>query len=119
MDEISAYKENTILTQSSGGLIVKLYEGAIKFLNQTIQEMEAGNIAAKGECIGKATEIINELNCGLDIEAGGETAQNLRDLYLFMVRHLVQANLKRDPEMIREVIKLLEDLNEGWKAIAS
>ena len=52
------------------------------------------------------------------MEVGGEVAVNLRKLYLFMNRHLSAANIKKDPEMINEVIKLLEELNQGWKAIA-
>ena len=53
------------------------------------------------------------------MEAGGEIAQNLRSLYNFMNRHLSQANVKCDPQMIREVITLLEDLNQSWRAITS
>ncbi|MDZ7828684.1 MAG: flagellar export chaperone FliS, partial [Halofilum sp. (in: g-proteobacteria)] len=36
----------------------------------------------------------------------------------FMYSHLSQANIKRDPEMIADVVKILEELNEGWKQIA-
>lgn len=118
MDGIAAYKENSVTTQSRGRLIVMLYDGAVKFLNQAIEEIEAGNIADKGVYIGKATDIINELNVVLDIEAGGKIAQDLRRLYEFMVRHILQASIKNDPQMIREVITLLNDLNEGWKGIA-
>jgi flagellar secretion chaperone FliS len=53
----------------------------------------------------------------LDMDGGGEIAQNLRNLYLFMGRQLSQANTRRDPQMIREVIGLLEELNQGWKTI--
>lgn len=118
MDGITAYKENTITTQSRGRLIVMLYEGAVKFLNQAIVEIEAGNIADKGVYIGKATDIINELDIALDVEAGGDVAGDLRRLYQFMIRHLLMASIRNDAQMIREVIDLLEDLNEGWKAIS-
>ena len=121
MDGITAYKENTITTQSRGHLIVMLYEGAVKFLNQAIEQIEAGddgNIADRAEYITKATNIINELNAILDVDTGGEIAADLRRLYQFMIRHLLQANIRNDTRMIREVIDLLEDLNEGWKAIS-
>ena len=39
-------------------------------------------------------------------------------MYEFVIRHLLQANIRNDTRMIREVIDLLEDLNEGWKAIS-
>jgi len=53
----------------------------------------------------------------LDTDAGGEIATNLRKLYCFMCNRLSQANIKRDPQIIREVITLMEELNQGWKAI--
>ncbi len=121
MDGITSYKENTITTQSRGHLIVMLYEGAVKFLNMAIDQIEAGddgNIADKAEYITKATNIINELNAILDIESGGDIAVDLRRLYQFMIRHLMQGNIRNDTRMIREVIDLLEDLNEGWKAVS-
>ncbi len=119
MNEITAYQENAVTTQSRGRLIVMLYEGAIKFLNQALREMEAENWAEKGRYIGKAQTIIHELDACLDMEAGGEVAENLRRLYQFMSRHLRQANRRKDAKAVRDVIGLLEDLNEGWKAIMS
>jgi len=94
-----------------------LYDGAIKFMRLAIQELEAQNDEAKGRYINRAQDIINELNTVLDMEAGGEVAANLRKLYVFMSTQLSQANAKRDPQMIREVISLMEELNKSWRAI--
>ena len=117
MDGIAAYQENAVSTQSKGRIIVMLYDGAIKFMRLAILEIEKNNYEAKGQYINKALNIINELNVVLDMEAGGEIAINLRKLYIFMNNHLSQANIKCDPQMVREVIKLMEELNRGWKAI--
>lgn len=117
MDGIQSYQENAVTTQSSENLIVMLVDGAIRFLNKAVEELEAKNFGEKGKCIVKALAIINELDVALDMEAGGEIAKNLRSLYDFMRGHLAQANIKKDPKMIREVIKILHDLNEGWKSI--
>jgi flagellar protein FliS len=117
MNGIRAYQETAVTTQSKGRLIVMLYEGAVKFLKLAIQEAEAENYEAKGNYINKAMDIITELNAVLDMDAGGEIAGNLRKLYGFMNDRLSLANLKNDPEMIREVITLLEELNQGWKTI--
>ena len=117
MNGITAYKENAVTTQSRGRLVVLLYDGAVKFLNQAIAELEAGHFMEKGQFIAKAVAIINELNLTLDIEVGGEMAANLRRLYLFMVAHLNKANFNRDPKMIQEVIALLNDLNSAWKTV--
>jgi flagellar protein FliS len=118
MNGIAAYQENTVTTQSKGRLIVMLYDGAIKFMKLAIKELEANNYEAKGIYISKAQDIINELNAVLDIETGGEIASNLRKLYCFMSNRLSQANAKCDLQMIRDVIKMMEELNQGWKAIA-
>ncbi len=117
MNGIDVYRDTAVSTQSRGRLIVLLYEGAIKFMNLAIKEMEAGNFEEKGCYISRAQDIINELNAVLDMESGGEMAMNLRRLYAFMVRCLAEANSKRDPQMIREMITLMEELNQGWKAI--
>ena len=117
MNGVEAYQQAAITTQSRGRLIVLLYDGAIKFMKLAIQEIEAGNWAAKGHYLSRAQDIITELSSVLDPEAGGEIAQSLRQLYAYMHRRLYQANAKRDPQMVREVITLMEDLNESWKAI--
>ncbi len=117
MNGVDIYKEHAIGTQSKGRLIVMLYDGAIRFMNLAIKEMEAGNYAAKGQYIAKAQDIINELNAVLDINAGGEIATNLRQLYCFMIRRLSEANIKRDPRLVQDVIDLMDELNQSWKAI--
>jgi len=94
-----------------------LYDGAIKFMRLATKELEAKDYEAKGRYIDRAQDIINELNAVLDMESGGEIAANLRKLYVFMSKRLSEANVQRDPQMIREVISLMEELNKGWRAI--
>lgn len=119
MNGLNAYRETAVTTQNKGRLIVILYDGAIKFLRQAIADIEAEDFEAKGRNIGKALDIIYELNTILDMDAGGEVAQNLRGLYNFMCSHLTEASVKCQPQMIREVISLLEELNQSWKAITA
>ncbi|HEV59011.1 MAG TPA: flagellar export chaperone FliS [Phycisphaerales bacterium] len=119
MNGVEVYQQTAVGTQNKGRLIVMLYEGAIKFLRQALRDLEAKDYAAKGRNISKARDILLELNTVLDMEAGGEIAQNLRALYNFMLRHLAQANIRCDEQMIRDVISLLEDLNASWRAITA
>ena len=119
MNGIASYQENSVTTQSKGRLIVLLYEGAIKFMKLAIKELEAGNYEAKGKHLNRAREIISELNAVLDMQAGGELSGNLRKLYMFMQQRLSDANIKRDPQIIRDVITIMEELNQGWKAIST
>ena len=119
MKGFETYQENTITTQNQGRIVVMLYEGAIKFLKYAISEMQAENHEAKSKYLNKSEDIINELNTVLDMEAGGEIATNLRALYVFMTRQIHEANIKKDPSKLEEVIKLLEELNQSWKAITN
>ncbi|MBN1807148.1 MAG: flagellar export chaperone FliS [Sedimentisphaerales bacterium] len=118
MNRIATYQDSAVNTQSKGRLIVMLYDGAIRFMKLAIVEMEKQNYEAKGRYINRALDIISELNVVLDMDAGGEIAGNLRQLYNFMNNRLSEANIKCDPQMVRDVIKLMEELNRGWKAIA-
>lgn len=118
MNGIRAYQETAVCTQSRGQLVVTLYEGAINFLRQAIADLEQGDYASKGNRIAKATDIILELNTVLDMDKGGQIAQNLRSLYNFMQQHLSEANLKKDAAMVQDVINLLEELKQGWQAVA-
>jgi len=119
MKGAKAYQETAVGTQNKGRLIVMLYEGAIKFMKMALNEIEEGNYEAKNKYITKTQDIINELNAVLDTDAGGEIAINLRNLYNFMHKHLVDANVQNDTRKIQEVIELMEELNKGWKAITS
>lgn len=118
MNGLNTYKEVAITTQGRGRLVVMLYDGAIKFLKLALNEFDTGNVEARWNYIKRALDIIDELNAVLNMEAGGEVAVNLRKLYMFMIRHLDTANAKKDPQMVNDVISLLEELNQGWKAIA-
>ena len=119
MSVLNAYREAAVSTQSKGKIVVMLYEGAIRFLKQSITAMENKDYPEKAKYITKALDIINELNVVLDMDSGGEVAQNLRALYLFMNKHLNQASVKCDVPMVQEVIGLLEELNAGWKEIVA
>ena len=99
MNGFETYQETAVCTQSRGRLVVMLYDGAIRFLKQAIIALEQNDYAAKGVHLTKAMDIIFELNTILDMEQGGQIAQNLRSLYNFMHRHLSEANLKKDPNI--------------------
>jgi flagellar protein FliS len=116
---IAAYKTNSVTTQTKGQIVVLLYEGAIRFLKQAVTAMEQQDYIEKGRLINRALDIICELNSALDLDAGGEIAQNLRQLYSFMHQHLLTASFKKDPQKVREVIKMLEQLLDGWRQVAA
>jgi len=98
-------------------LIQMLLEGALEKLNLAKGYMQRGEIAMKGTHISCTISIIDGLRMSLDKEAGGNIAANLDELYDYMVRRLVEANLKNDPEMLTEVAGLLLEIKSAWDAI--
>ncbi|OWL91138.1 flagellar export chaperone FliS [Halopseudomonas aestusnigri] len=98
-------------------LIQMLMEGGLQRIAQAKGAMQHGNVALKGERIGKALGIIGGLREALNAEKGGELALNLDRLYAFMQDRLTQANLKNDVSMLDEVADLLREVKAGWDGI--
>ena len=94
-----------------------LMEGGLQRIAQAKGAMQHGNVALKGERIGKALGIIGGLRDALNAEKGGELALNLDRLYAFMQDRLTQANLKNDVSMLDEVADLLREVKAGWDGI--
>ena len=96
-----------------------MFDGANSALVRARLFLEQGDIVAKGEALSKAINIIdNGLKAGLDQEKGGEIATHLSDLYDYMIRRLLQANLRNDSQAIEEVEGLLGNIAEAWKQIS-
>ena len=71
----------------------------------------------KGKCLTKAIALVGELQDSLDMEQGGDISNNLFDLYAYMVRCLVDANMNNDIDKLDEVTSLITTIKEGWEAI--
>ena len=113
------YKETQIATANQGKLIVMLYDGAIKFLNIAIENMNPKTYDLVNANIIKAQDIITELLLSLNMRDGGEISQNLFNLYMFFKKELLQANIKKDAEIIKNVVKMMKDLREAWDKISA
>ncbi|KAF0815037.1 Flagellar protein FliS [Andreprevotia sp. IGB-42] len=112
--------ENAVETASPGRLVVMLYDGAIKATQLGKIHMQNGDIPNKGAAISKAIAIVDEgLRLALDKEKGGELADNLDALYMYMLGQLFEANLNNKPELLDEVAGLLLQLREAWESITS
>lgn len=94
-----------------------LFNGALDRIAQARGAMEQGNVATKGERIGKAIGILDGLRTTLDHNLGGELAANLDSLYDYVQRRLLQANLENDVAALDEAARLLREVKSGWDAI--
>jgi flagellar protein FliS len=80
--------------------------------------LERGEVAAKGEKIGKALGIIEALTLGLDKTQGGDIAMNLERLYDYASRTLLKAHLENRTDLLKEVMSLVREIKVGWDGIA-
>lgn len=110
-----AYHKTSITTASKEKLLLMLYEACIRNFKKCKMEMEAGNLAQKGKWLGKAQDIINELSNSLDHEKGGQIANQLESLYMFIFSESTEANIENNPQRIQQCIDILQTLYEGWQ----
>lgn len=110
------YKRMQVETSSQGRLIIMLYDGALKNLRNVQVCIARKDINGAHNLLIKTQDIIKELNITLNMNAG-EIAQNLRKLYVYMIKRLVEANVTKDAEKVGEVIELLSTLKEAWDSI--
>ncbi|MCW2950551.1 MAG: Hpt protein [Thermoleophilia bacterium] len=109
-----AYRVNAVETASPEQLTLMCYDGALRFMRRAAKALEDRDLAGANNATGRAQAIINELNVTLDMDRGGEIARNLRDLYLFVNRHMAAGLAGNQPELIRESIGLVRELREAW-----
>lgn len=98
-------------------LVIMLYDGAIESLEKAATAMTAQQRANKIRYIDKSLAIIDELLNALNPEVGGEVAENLMHLYLYMMQELTIANAQNNANKLFEIIELLKQLKSGWTAI--
>ncbi len=109
-----AYKQSQAGTMGQGEVILMLFDGALRFLAQAREKIEAKDYAAKGVLISRAMDIVHELDSSLNMEAGGELAQNLHNLYFLCTTRLLQANMKLDLDKLDSVTGILNGLRSAF-----
>ena len=110
---------NDILPQelqhaSGARLVATFYNEAIAALEDAVDAIAQGDIERRYNSVVVATGLIAELAYALDEDAGGEIAQNLGQLYVFILTHLPKVNIDNDPNPARNAIRLLTPLRDAW-----
>lgn len=109
------YGQNKINTATPAELTLMLYEGAIKFCNKAIEAVQNHEIEIAHNNIVKVENIIVEFQATLDHKY--EVAKDFDVIYDYVYRRLVEANMKKDEEILNEVLGHLRDLRDNWKII--
>ncbi|MDD8058615.1 flagellar export chaperone FliS [Shewanella metallivivens] len=109
--------DSEISVASPHRIVQMMFAGGLERLAQSRYAIENKNMSDKGVFIGKAIGIVNGLNNSLNMDAGGEIAGNLSQLYDFIIMKATEANLNNDVQAIDDAVSVLRTLKEGWDAI--
>jgi len=110
----NAYKNNSVNYASKEQLLIMLLDGAVKFAKMGRQAIADRSVPKAHENIVKTQNIFYELMATLDVQKGGEWAKQLMGVYDFITRRLTEANIKKDIDIMNEVIPLIEDIRDTW-----
>lgn len=112
-----AYQKNKYETASPHRLILMLYDGALANLNRARLALNDNRKQEAHRYIQKSQDILFELLACINEEQGDVIAQNLKQLYLYMIDQLTKANIRKNAEMLGEPETLLRQLREAWGQI--
>ena len=98
-------------------LMLMLFDGALEAMSLTIAAIQNKNFELRSKQNTRSITIINGMRECLDMEAGGELADNLYSLYQYMTQELFRASFKNDAETIRNIQTMLKDIRGSWEKI--
>lgn len=117
---LKEYQANSVGTADQKQLIIMLYEGAVRFIDEAERHMASFKTYDKANnSILRAQDILTELMVSLNLEAGGEIGQNLFNLYAFSKTQLLEANMQKSAELLKQPKKIISELLEAWRKIES
>lgn len=111
------YQTMQVQTATAGDLVVMLYDATIRALAQADAALGERQLDVAHAKLTRAQDIVIELNSGVDTERGGELAENLRQLYLYFFRTLVEANVRKDRAAVQHVLALVSQLRSAWRTV--
>src|SRR2546427_4512291 len=108
------YKEIAVQTSNPTKLVVMLYEGAIRFLQQSIAAIESNDLDRKRQAVDRAVAVIQHLQSTLDMSRGGEVAPEIDRLYIYIHSKIFERANQLQIAAFEEAIKLLTVFLSGW-----
>ena len=111
------YQKNAVVSASPVGLIVMLYDGALRCMSRAREAMLANDLKKQDDQLRRAQKMVIELMTSLDMSRGGDIAKNLFALYSYVTEKLVEANMRDDVEAIDDAVKVMEGLRSSWSEL--
>ncbi|MGC9311278.1 MAG: flagellar export chaperone FliS [Sediminispirochaetaceae bacterium] len=120
-NKLNAYRETHIKTASQGQIIIMLYDEAIRQLDKAVELLKEGSkrYDQVNSAVIRAQDMVTELMVSLDFDKGGDIAQGLFSLYMFFNQHMMEANLKKNAQMLSTVRGHLNELRGAWNQIVN
>jgi flagellar protein FliS len=115
---VRRYVAVSVETASPARIVVRLYEKAISCLREAEGAFARGDVTARSKALGRAHAIVSELRATLDHEPAPDLAARLEALYDFCLERIVGANQQASPAPLAPVVRVLDDLLDGWRAVA-
>ncbi len=115
MSALERYKSVQVKTSSPGDLLLMLFDGLFRFLDEAAEAFKRDDRARAGDRISRAHAILGELAATLNRSHAPELCENLESVYFFCMNRLVEANLYRDLDRIAEVKRILSPVREGFR----
>ena len=112
---VKAYQSSAVKTASKEKVLLMLYEGLFKFIDEAKTHIEAEDFAKKGEYIVKSLAIVNELQCSLNFNVDQDLCSDLDALYGYVSDRLTEANFEMSLEALEDARSVLVTLYEGFK----
>jgi len=109
----NAYKNQQILTAPPEQLTLLLYNGALRFLNESIQALEAGDLPKAHNANLRVQDIVREFMATLDMSY--EISKNWAALYEYVVHCLIEGNIKKDIQQLHNARTILEEMRNTWQ----
>ncbi len=116
-DQLGTYQQMHISGLNQKDLIVSLYAGAIRFMEQGKERMAKNDIQGTHDNLSRARNIFVHLLSTLDIEKGGEIARKLSSLYAYFIEKITVANVTKNQSELNEILPLVRNIKESWEAI--
>lgn len=111
----NSYLRSKVMTATPAELTLMLYEGAIKFVNKAIMSIEKDDVMGAHNNLMKTQRIIEELRASLDHKY--PVAKEFDTVYEYILRRLVEANIKKDKDILEEVLEHLRTMRDTWKEV--
>ncbi len=122
-DGFEAYQQTQVEAKAASAdphqLVLMLVDGFLDELDRIEGHLEAKQLDRKAQSVARCMDILSGLDTALDMKKGGAIAQQLHDLYDFCGRQLFEVSLKNDPAGLAVIRKVMNDLREGWQALAA